>query len=324
MINLFKRLIIESQTFAIISVFLSFFYPLCSYSSEINVLLIPSSDSYIYTKTIDSIKNTLKSNNNSIIFNTVSLDKLKSTELLSTSKTDIYVPVGKNAFDYVIKIIHDRPILPTLITRFDFQQTINKVANTDNNKIGAIFIDQPLTRYFSFARLALPNNKRFGFLISNEYRRIIPEFKSAIKDYSYYLFIHNNNKNLISSLTDVIDNSDVIIALPDPVIFNRKNTYNILLSTYRRLIPIIGFSDSYVSAGALAGIYATPELIGKQTGEVIYEISKQKIIDKLPRLPAKYFEISVNNKVSRSLGIPQLDTDNLINALKKIEASVDE
>ena len=96
----------------------------------------------------------------------------------------------------------------------------------------------------------------------------------------------------------MLNDSDVLIALPDPIVFNLRTTRNILLSTYRKRVPVIGFSKSYVKAGALAAIYSTPEFIGKQTGEIITDLAvKSSLNNKLLPLPhshSKYFTISVN------------------------------
>ena len=72
----------------------------------------------------------------------------------------------------------------------------------------------------------------------------------------------------------------------------------------------------------MAGIYSTPELAGKQTGEIIDFIITHKVdINNLPTQEAKYFEISVNNRVGRSLGIPPLDSTALKHKLLDIESS---
>ena len=47
-----------------------------------------------------------------------------------------------------------------------------------------------------------------------------------------------------------VENSEVLLGVPDGVIYNSNNIRNILPSSYRRGIPLIGFSQGYVRAGA--------------------------------------------------------------------------
>lgn len=297
----------------VIVIFLTTFFSSYTFANETRVYLIPSSDSLVYKNTIDNIKVALTHPPFSeTLISIISLDDFNKAGFSLPKNTDLLVPIGKFAFSSVLNKFKDRSILATLITKLDFFDTLKQKEITQNDKIGAVFIDQPLKRILTFTRLALPNNKRLGFLMSNEYRNVLFNFNSVTKDYSYHLVIHKDHKNLISSLNQVMNDTDVIVALPDPLIFNRRSTHNILLSTYRKLIPLIGFSRSYIKAGALTGIYSTPELIGKQTGELIAQLARENNIVNLPRLDSKYFMISVNNKVARSLGLPPLDEDNLM------------
>lgn len=321
MFNLIKRLSPTSMNTVIHAVIIFLVFPIIVSADEFKVSLIPSSDSIIYTRTIDGIKSALSNNKyNPIIIEVVPLTDFNNPEFSLPNDTDLLVPIGQLALKEVTNKHINLPVISTLITRLDFLETLGINGNDNLEKVGAIFIDQPLKRILLFSRLALPNNKRLGFLMSNKYRTTLTEFNSVIKDYSYHLEIHDNKTNLITSLNRVMDDADVILATPDKDIFNRRNTHNILLSTYRKLIPVIGFSKSYIRAGALTGIYSTPELIGKQTGELINSLSISNNSGNLPRLNALYYQVGVNNKVARSLGLPMLDEDQLKQKLLELES----
>lgn len=315
-----NRLYSRLHKAALIYVVALLLLPTAVLAKEFKVTIIPSSNSLVYLKTINSINNIVDNyKNGQIIIDVKSLDELINSGISSNEDSDLMVPIGQRAMKSVINLHGNHPVLSTLVTRLDFNEILQHENQEAQRKIGAIFIDQPLKRYLLFTRLALPDNKRFGFLVSREYKNILSEFDSVTSNYPYHLEIYHDNSNLINQLLKVAYDSDVIIALPDSNIFNRRNTHNILLSTYRKLIPLIGFSESYVRAGALAGIYSTPELIGKQTGELIINLSRSDKSSRMPVLFSNYFEISVNNKVARSLGLPMLDKDKLITDLMNAE-----
>jgi ABC-type uncharacterized transport system substrate-binding protein len=92
-----------------------------------------------------------------------------------------------------------------------------------------------------------------------------------------------------------------LLALPDSAVYNDSTIRNILLATYHRGIPLIGYSSGYVKAGALCAVYSTPEQIAAQAAQLIF---KFKDTHKLPapQYPQE-FEVTVNPQVADSLGL---------------------
>lgn len=299
-----------------VSIFLSIPVDLPA-AEPFNVVLISSGSSDTYTKTAASIESIIKKSSTSPIRSrTVSINDAYTEKETLHKSTDLFVPIGQRALKETLKLSGDIPILATLISETSFK---NVTSASDSSKIhqriGAIYIDQPIERHLLFSKLALANNRRYGFIISSDNKDTINQLDSLLINDKHHIEILSPGNNVISALSRTLDKSDVVIALPDPIVFNLRTTRNILLSTYRKRIPMIGFSKSYVKAGALAAIYSTPELIGKQTGEHIAHLVKQSLLHKgvifLSRYHAKYFSISVNNRVSRSLGLPALDANSL-------------
>jgi len=66
-------------------------------------------------------------------------------------------------------------------------------------------------------------------------------------------------------------------------------------------IPLIGLSQSYVNAGAIAAIFSTPDQMAKQTAMTALQFIKS---GKLPssQYPSE-FSIAENLQVAKSLGI---------------------
>ena len=56
---------------------------------------------------------------------------------------------------------------------------------------------------------------------------------------------------LYPKLESILASSDVLMAVPDSMIYSSSNIRNILLTSYRRGVPLVGVSQAYVNAGAL-------------------------------------------------------------------------
>ena len=124
-----------------------------------------------------------------------------------------------------------------------------------------------------------------------------------------------DEKQLVGALHRVLDDADVLLAVPDPLVFNRNTAQSVLLTTYRMGKPVAGYSRAYVTAGALLAVYSTPAQIGRQIGE---ELLTMQVRPGRP-LPApgypRYFSVEVNERVARSLGIEPGQVDDLTRRL---------
>ena len=126
----------------------------------------------------------------------------------------------------------------------------------------------------------------------------------------------DSSDEMLPALQRVLSDCDVLLALPDSLVFNKNNAQSILLTSYHYHDPVIGYSQAYVKAGALFAAYSMPTQIGRQAGEIIQHLLSAKPGTlPSPQYP-KYFSVSVNYQVARSLGIRMEDELVLVEKLK--------
>lgn len=89
-----------------------------------------------------------------------------------------------------------------------------------------------------------------------------------------------------------------------------------MITAYRYQDPMIGFSQAYVKAGALAAVYTTPEQTGKQVGEIAMRALGGKVVLLSPPKYPKHFSVSVNYQVARSLDISIGDEADILQRLQ--------
>ena len=126
--------------------------------------------------------------------------------------------------------------------------------------------------------------------------------------------------NLVFGLTNVLQQSDALLSLPNPEIYSRHTVQNILLTAYHYRKPVIGYSHAFVKAGALFAVYSTLPQLARQAAETI-----DRFFNKNTGLPApehpRYFSVSVNRMVAKSLGI-KIEDESILQ--KKLEATTHE
>lgn len=118
-------------------------------------------------------------------------------------------------------------------------------------------------------------------------------------------------ENMTRKIKVALDNSDVMLALPDQSIYNSKTVKNILLTSYRKRKPVIAFSKNFVNAGALASIYSDSGQIALSASELIrrYFDSGNKFATQINH--PQTFDININKQVFRALELPTPDTEQL-------------
>jgi len=107
---------------------------------------------------------------------------------------------------------------------------------------------------------------------------------------------------LYGALQNVLPASDLLLMLPDPLVANADTVYGLLLTTYRAQLPVVGFSEGLLNAGALLSLYSTAHQQGRQGAEIAREVLAHPGALPEPQYP-KYFTVRVNGSVARSLGL---------------------
>jgi len=302
------------------------FFSLNTHASTLHVTLIPSRDNGAYQHVIDAIVARIdEQSQRTIVLKTISLDDFKQHSTKIDQTSDLLIPIGIRATEHVIRQADNSPILATLVPRSSFNDGLKKraaeIPSPPPRNIGAILLDQPISRQLNLTRLLFGNVKRIGIPLGPDSQSLQHEIERTARRLKLSFEIENidSAENLMHRLSGLLDRSDVLLALPDPAIFNRHNVRYILLSTYRKRIPVIGFSQSYVKAGALAATYSSPEQIGKQTAEMIIALQKKPAREFPAAVQPKYFSVVINKQVARSFGYTDLSAEKLARQIRQLE-----
>lgn len=185
-------------------------------------------------------------------------------------------------------------------------------------KTTKVYIDQPYARYFSLIKAVLPRAMRIGVLLHADDAHRIKALQDAANSAGVILTtgLVESSSEIGKSLSHLLNGIDALLALPDSRIHNSKTISNILTTSYRNHIPVIGFSSAYVKAGATAAIYTSLTDIADQVSDIAVQILVE---GETParELPAKYFSVSLNFEVSRSLGISATSPSEIIESMNQ-------
>ncbi len=206
------------------------------------------------------------------------------------------------------------PLLAILVPRVAFER-IADPARVRAGSQTAVFLDQSPARHLDLVRLALPDVRSVGVLVSGDTAGQLGTLERAARERGLQLVSAVVDPGgLYPALHSVLPDVGLLLALPDPVVFNSQTASGILMAAYRRRIPLAGFSPAYVKAGALLAVYSTPAQVGARGGELLRQALQGKGL--APPQSPREFTVTVNQNVAHSLGLT-LDQTHLAEQLRQ-------
>lgn len=217
--------------------------------------------------------------------------------------TGVVVALGVRALQYALSRQDNAPLLAVLVPAQAFTNLTSQSTGSIHRQISALYLDQPISRQLRLIRIAMPQARRIGILVSpgTEERSIDLRKAGQLAGMDIDVRTVRNQEQLFSSLDDLSGNVDTLLLLPDPTIVNGDILKILFVKAYRQGLPIVAYSPGLVQAGALLGLHATPAQLGAEAGKWLREMPLDKGVRlAAPRYP-KSFTVDVNRSVARSL-----------------------
>lgn len=195
----------------------------------------------------------------------------------------------------------DAPV-PTVYAMLPMRQAEGLLAKAGGRR-AALVLDQPLARQLRLIRLALPEVRRVGALVGPATLERARQAADVAADLGLVFEIElvKDDRELAPALNRLLPRVDALLALPDPAVHHSQSVPHILLTTFHARVPVIAYSEAYVLAGALIGLYSSEEQLVSETLQLATGLVQGRRRAGL-HFPAR-FVVSVNPVVERSLGL---------------------
>lgn len=281
----------------------------------VSVQVVLSDDSPPYHEVANSFRAQLRQYRPTV--NVVIEDSPRRAAYALAADTQLLVCVGLKATQAALALQAQVPILSVLVPK----DSLDVLApdNPVRRSITAIYLDQPYARQLALVRLALSEQVRVGVLLREEDQQKLDAIQVAARLQKMRVVseLIDNQVAILPSLEHVLAASDVLLVLPDALLYNKNNIQSVLLTSYRYRDPVVSYSQALVRAGAMLGLYSNPVQIGSHAAEVALHSLGTGVLP-APLYP-KYFTVGVNRQVAHSLGLPAPDEIELQEALQRWE-----
>lgn len=227
----------------------------------------------------------------------------------SLQGVDLIIAAGSEVTALLAKNPPRAAVLCVLLSRQQFEHYLPALQHSER-AVSAIYQDPPAYRQLLLAQLLLPDIGSVGYLYQPHESDRLPLLTASSRQLGLKLIAQPvaADAELPAALVSVIGQSSILLASADSVLYNRYTIKTILTAAYRQEKVVIGSSPAFVKAGSLATTYSNVGHIATQVAELLVT----RIDRELPSAGyARYFQVSVNVDVARSLAIPLPDPDTL-------------
>lgn len=272
------------------------------------VTLVLSEEGQAYTDLAEKVRQAVAQRPGSRLpVSTLSLAAFRDRQGEISRSGALVVAVGLSATQAAASLDSRVPVLSVLVPRSAFERVARERGRqADSRSFSAVYLDQPFSRQLSLVRHALPERTRLGLLAGPVAAEQLPLLQAAARGTRFKLGVEKVTREdeIIPALNRLLRDSEALLFIvPDPLVYNRNTIQSILLTTYRYQVPVLGFSQAYVRAGALTAVYSAPVQIGQQVAEIALALEGDKGRSLPPPQYPKYFSVAVNHQVARSMGI---------------------
>lgn len=275
------------------------------------VTVVLSEDAAPYHEASDAIEAALKPQHTII---KVLTDRLAISGS-AVSRASLLVSVGVKAAEQVAGLGGNTPVLAVLVTEDWYQSQGKAKLAAGGRNVGAVVLEQPLSRQMRLVKSAFPKASKVGVVVGRKNADVLEVLQTAVEaeNMSLVSAVADSESALVATLSQVLKEADLLLAVPDADVLNRNTVQSVLMTTYRYRDPVVGYSKALARAGALVSLYSSPEQIGRQAGELAAKVLNG---GRLPGMQwPKYFSVSVNEHVARSLGLDAPAEETLLNGL---------
>jgi putative ABC transport system substrate-binding protein len=187
------------------------------------------------------------------------------------------------------------------------QSVLAGLDSQDKTRVHGVSLDIPARTQLRRMLAVLPKVKRVGVLYDpKKSAATVAEMKQAAAELG--LEVVGQEIDAQSSLPEatalIVSRIDLLWAPVDSTVFNSRSAQFVLTQMLQSKVPVMGFSENMVKAGALLAPRVNYEAVGRQTAEFLRRVLNPNGQLGEPVQAPQEFQIVVNGRVLELLGNP--------------------
>ncbi|NOY46318.1 MAG: hypothetical protein GXP50_12840 [Deltaproteobacteria bacterium] len=176
----------------------------------------------------------------------------------------------------------------------------------DQAHVTGVGMEVPAEKWIRMIRQALPEVDRLGvFFDPANTARFVEDAKRAANRQGMELTAVEVRfpKEVPARLEELPPDIQGLWMIPDPTVITRETVESFLLYSLRHRVPVVTFSEGYLSLGATVAVTLDFPSIGRQAASLAWRILNGEPREALPPEAPNGVILRVNPRVARKLGV---------------------
>ena len=280
---------------------------LCSHAQcapltvEANITILMSSDSAPYEAMREGFQGYLRDNGVQADYEVLQIgkDNSKAGQLagkIAQQDPALIYCLGSRACQAVQQMPEQRPVVASMLLTPD--------SITATAQATGVFLNHSPKTQLQWLKKLFPDLKRIGVIYHPaQNQTAIDKATKTARQLGMQLVAVpvDTPKELPNALKNLLRNVDILWALPDRMVLAPQSAKEILLTSFRNRIPVIGASAPWVKSGALYALDWDYADIGAQNAAMALQLIKGTPINKIPVAGPRSVAYTLNLKTAEHM-----------------------
>lgn len=220
----------------------------------------------------------------------------------------LYVAMGPAALQQALMADLQAPLLSVFTSRQTWVESWGPLGAARTAWQSALFAEASPDAQMQLVATLFKRRVSVGVVLSDASASLERSLReaAAVRGIDLQFERASSSLELVRSLNRM-SRVQAVLAVPDATLYNAESLRALLESTYRRGVPVIGFSAAAVAAGTLGTALSTVDDVATDVLELLQGLGPQPLAPLPPPGFARHWRVSFNPNVARSLGIELTD-----------------
>lgn len=233
----------------------------------------------------------------------LSANELRAQQKQAYEKADLIVSFGANLAAELLASTHH----PKLLVLFARRAELDPLVRRYPGRVSGVYLNQPYRRLLAAGRALKPDAVAGSLLGPSTAPWISTTLQQTANAHGAELRLLRMRIGdaPVKVFERLLEEVGLVVAIADPAIFNASNLQSLLLAAYQRDVPVVGYSQAMVDAGAVASVHSDPVLLGRQAASLALRMLSDADLP-AAEYPRDYL-LAINYQAARTLKLAPLN-----------------